>query len=248
MRTITDMAGIRALAHTFLLLEPEPTACAPIVVKHPFTDSGIVALRTKGEEIMTADIMKDMAARAKWRELIGKNIDGAQNVYHIYGMLTKSYYFAFLKFARPYLGKEDFSKILGSAWVMAEAPNQDPNFRKAGLLSLFKSADPKALMEPREYERLLALDEVVTVYRGVTPYNADNVKALSWTLDMEKAEWFARRFGQEGCVYRAEIAKEHVLALFLGRGEKEVIVDPGQLRNIKAVQDEKQELVQSMGQ
>ena len=38
-----------------------------------------------------ADIMKDMAARAKWRELIGKHIDGAQNVYQIYGMLTKSY-------------------------------------------------------------------------------------------------------------------------------------------------------------
>ncbi len=248
MRTVTDMAGIRALAHTLLLLEPEPTACTPIVVKHPFTDSGIVALRTTGTEIMTADIMKDMAVRAKWRELIGKHIDGAQNVYQIYGMLTKSYYFAFLKFARPYLSKEDLSGILAHAWVMAEAPNQDPNFRQAGLLSLFKSADPKALMEPHEYERFLALDEVVTVYRGVTPYNADNVKALSWTLKKQTAEWFAGRFGQEGCVYRAEIAKEHVLALFLGRGEMEVIVDPVQLRNIEAVQEEKEELVQAMGQ
>ena len=248
MRENTDMTGIRALAHTLLLLEPEPTACAPIVVKHPFTDSGIVALRTTGTEIMTADIMKDTAVRAKWRELIGKHIDGAQNVHQIYGMLTKSYYFAFIKFARPYLGREDFSRILGSAWVTAEAPNQDPNFRKAGLLSLFRSADPEALMEPHEYEQFLALDEVVTVYRGVTPYNADNIKALSWTLQKQTAEWFAGRFGQEGCVYRAEIAKEHVLALFLGRSEAEVIVDPGHLRNIEAVQEEEPEYAQTMGQ
>lgn len=43
-----------------------------------------------------------------------------------------------------------------------------------------------------------------------------------------------------------ETLEEHVFALFLGRGEMEVIVDHGYLRNIEAVQEEKQELVQSM--
>ena len=32
----------------------------------------------------------------------------------------------------------------------------------------------------------------MTVYRGVTPYNAKNIRALSWTLDRETAEKTAR--------------------------------------------------------
>ena len=63
---------------------------------------------------------------------------------------------------------------------------------------MFKSADPKALMEDDEYEQLQKLDGTLTVYRGVTSYNADNIKALSWSLSKETAEWFAHRFNQDG--------------------------------------------------
>lgn len=43
----------------------------------------------------------------------------------------------------------------------------------------------------------------VCVYRGVTSYNAENVEALSWTLNREAAEWFAHRRGENGAVYEA---------------------------------------------
>ena len=69
-------------------------------------------------------------------------------------------------------------------------------------------------------------------YRGVTPYNQKNVKALSWTLDRQTAEWFAHRFGEEGTVYEAQIKKEHIHAYFSGRNESEVIVDPMYLEQI----------------
>ena len=46
------------------------------------------------------------------------------------------------------------------------------------------------------------------------------------------AEWFAKRYGQEGTVYEAQINKEHIYALFDGRAEAEVIVDPKHLKNI----------------
>ena len=42
-------------------------------------------------------------------------------------------------------------------------------------------------------------------YRGVTTFNAKNVKALSWTLDRSVVEWFASRFDEDGTVYQAQI-------------------------------------------
>ena len=83
-----------------------------------------------------------------------------------------------------------------------------------------------------EREQLEELDDTVTVYRGVTSYNADNIKALSWTLDYKTAEWFAHRFDEDGTVYEAQIPKQHIYALFNGRGESEVIVDPKHLTDI----------------
>ena len=81
-------------------------------------------------------------------------------------------------------------------------------------------------MDEEEYAVYQSLEDPVTVYRGVTSYNAKNIKALSWTLDRDTAEWFAHRFGEEGTVYEAQISKEHILAFFNGRNESEVVVDP----------------------
>ena len=102
---------------------------------------------------------------------------------------------------------------------------------------MFKQADPTCLMEQDEYIQFKALDDTVTVYRGVTPHNAKSVKALSWSLNQETAEWFAHRFGENGTVYEAQIDKKHIYAYFGGRNESEVIVDPSYLTNITEVQD-----------
>ena len=66
---------------------------------------------------------------------------------------------------------------------------------------------------------------------------AKSVKALSWSLDQETAEWFAPRFDENGTVYEAQIDKKHIYAYFCGRNESEVIVDPSYLTNITEVQD-----------
>ena len=87
-------------------------------------------------------------------------------------------------------------------------------------------------MNQEERAAYKSLEDIVTVYRGVTSYNVKNVKALSWTLDRDTAEWFAHRFGEEGTVYEAQIPKEHILAYFNGRNESEVVVDPKYLEQI----------------
>ena len=97
---------------------------------------------------------------------------------------------------------------------------------------MFKDAAPHILMDKDEQKQLAELDDTVTVYRGVTTYNAKNIKALSWTLEQKTAEWFAHRFGEDGTVYESQIPKQHIYALLNGRGESEVIVDPKYLTDI----------------
>lgn len=97
--------------------------------------------------------------------------------------------------------------------------NRDAEVSHTQLTEMFRHSDPAALMDEAEQAQLAELDDTVTVYRGVTTINSDNLLALSWTLDYETADWFARRFDEDGTVYKAQIDKEHIFALFNGRDE-----------------------------
>ncbi len=152
-------------------------------------------------------------------------------------MCNKPYALTFLKFAEHHLSREDFSNILSDAWIRSENPNEDPNVDTGKLVSMFKNADRDILMDEDELNELELLDDEVTVYRGVTPYNEKNIKAMSWTLSYETASWFANRFKQDGTVYEATIDKAHILALFNGRNESEVIVEPEYLTDIEEAEE-----------
>lgn len=214
---------------------------SPLVVKHPFTDSGIVGLRKENGSIAVTDLTSDPTSLCAWQGQMGRLIDNSQKPIDLFMMITKPYKLGFLRYAAPYLSEQDAALFLSQAWIITEAPNSDPNLSKSELLSLFCSVDPQMLMDEEEYELFRSLDDVVTVYRGVTSYNAENVKALSWTLNRDIAEWFAHRFGEQGTVYEAQIPKEHICAVFMGRNEAEVIVDPKCLLDISPVQEQKQE-------
>ena len=111
-------------------------------------------------------------------------------------MITKPYGLTFLKYTAQDLSREDMAQILVSAWTRSEAPHQDVNVTVKQFLRMFKQADPTCLMEQDEYIQFNTLHDTVTVYRGVTPHNAKSVKALSWLLDQETAEWFSPRFDE----------------------------------------------------
>lgn len=178
------------------------------------------------------DLLNKEEDLATWREMVGKQIDSAENTAQVFFLLNKPYYLTFLKFTAPVLSQEDLGQLLAHAWILEECPNQDRNVSKRELLALFRSVPPELLMDEEEHTVYRSLDDPVTVYRGVTSYNAKNIKALSWTLDRETAEWFAHRFGEEGTVYEAQIPKKYILAFFNGRNESEVVVDPKHLEQI----------------
>ena len=235
MRKETNMAGVRSVAKALLMLDINLTDYSPMIVQHPFTSSGMVAAPTENGLAML-DITQGDENLSAWRGLMVKQIDQAKNAYHIYMMLNKPYALSFLSLAEPHLSKKDFSEILADAWIRSENPNMDKNFVKKSLVDMFKKADQSILMDGEEKDVFDSFDDTVTIYRGVTSYNAKNIKALSWTTDYQTAEWFAHRFGEEGTVYEAQISKEHILAFFNGRNESEVIVDPKYLTDITEAQ------------
>ena len=185
-----------------------------MVVSHPFTNSGFAGLRDEDGGVSIGALLEDPKALSRWRQQVGRSIDRAVSPWEIA-----------LQLNTPYL--------LAAAWTIDEAPNQDPNLSHRSLADLFRSVSPKYLMDAEELRQFQTLEDPVTVYRGVTSHNAQNIRALSWTLDRDTAEWFAHRFGEDGTVYEAQIAKAHILAVFLGRNEWEVVVDPKYLEQVQ---------------
>ncbi len=239
MREKTDLQKLKELAVVFLEMDVEKTQWSPMVVLHPFATSSIVylpPLNPKG--VPMVDILENPEGLRRWKDMLRGSIEQSETVFEIYGMMTKPYLMAYLKFAQPYLNQEDLSKMLSDIWIRTEAPNLDPNLTPRMLEKLFEKAHKSTLMDEMEYQQYRNLPDVVTVYRGVTSYNQKNGRALSWTLDQEVAHWFAHRFSEEGTVYQAKIKKENILALFLHRSEKEVIVKPECLMEISEVMTE----------
>lgn len=98
----TDLTALKSLAHTFLYLEIQPTKMSPLVVKHPFTDSGITVIRDKNNSIQPADLLNDPRALDCWRGQMAQNIQEAESSNQLFYMVTKSYRLAFLKHTAGY--------------------------------------------------------------------------------------------------------------------------------------------------
>lgn len=130
------------------------------------------------------------------------------------------------------MDEKEFAQLLALCWIQTEAPNQDVNVSQRELVEMFQNAKTENLMNLDECRKFAELPNELEIYRGVTEKNKDNILAMSWTMKRETAEWFAARFQGEGKVYKATIRKEDILAVFLGRNEAEVIVDPKNLKDI----------------
>lgn len=233
----TDLELVKKTAGYLLYTDINLTEFSPIVIQHPFASSGFAMVNKNGKPELL-NITESEENADLWRKAVKEQIDESRNAFEIYMMTNKPYGMTFLKFTAPYLSSEDFAKILSDAWISSENPNDDPNLSQRDLVEMFELADKEELMSEREKQIFDNLPTVVTLYRGVTSYNADNVKALSWTLDKDVAEWFSKRFDEDGTVYQANIHKNHVLAYFAGRNESEVIVDPKFLFEITSIEDQ----------
>jgi hypothetical protein len=117
----------------------------------------------------------------------------------------------------------DYWELLGAVWTDSENIWQNLPIWKR----LLRSERPHKFrfMDEDERKALKELPSQLTVYRGCTAGLNEN--GLSWTLDKDKAAWFASRFltkSQKPCVHTKTISRKKVFAYLTGRNESEVII------------------------
>ena len=225
MITETNLEAVRETVLSFLYLDIEETELSPVFVNHPIFESGI--MYSGNQCINLFDGGLDEA-----RKLYHQKISSISKTEDFLCIMRKAYYLTFLKYARSALSKTDFSRLLGTAWTEEEMPNDDINVSVFQAARWFRSANKQVLMNPEEYQKYLELPDIFTVYRGVTP--GHNPNGLSWTHNLDKAKWFANRFGK-GYIRTGIVKKENVLAYFSRRGEEEIVVSPKNLISLDII-------------
>jgi hypothetical protein len=123
---------------------------------------------------------------------------------------------------------ELYWRTLGDVWSMAEFFHDNAMMWRA-LLKRHPEGR-RAIMDENERAVLAGLLDPVTVWRGVS--EPDHAAGFSWSLDREKAEWFARRWsilpevGEQPTLVTGSVARGDVIAYQAGRKESEIIALP----------------------
>jgi len=117
---------------------------------------------------------------------------------------------------------EDYWKLLAECWVDSENLHQIWNLTDF----LYIDRDNRqSIMNKQELALYNRLPEEFPVYRG---HQRINEEGHSWTLSFSKADRFATRYSkedQEAVISQAVCLKSWVVAVFLRRGEYEVVVE-----------------------
>ena len=108
----TDLLRVKLVAHTFLDVQIQETALSPVIVSHPFTNSGISALRNEDGSLSMVDLINNSDDCTRWRRKVGEQIDSAENVHQIFVLLNPPYYLTFIKFAASDLSEKDLGQLV----------------------------------------------------------------------------------------------------------------------------------------
>lgn len=143
-----------------------------------------------------------------------------------------------LLFERPYrleafesikhnLSDEEYWEVLSEIWTDSENIWQnDTEWRNC--LESEREGRSKYFMDEDEQKVFKALPAEVEVYRGYAHDGAS--EGLSWSLNKERAEWFAKRLvhrpEEKPRLVSGKVKKQHVLAYLNGRQEEEIVVMP----------------------
>jgi len=134
-----------------------------------------------------------------------------------------------------------YYEFLKDAWIQTEFPMQSFDSNEDALIEFYYFDKPQLMMNDTELQFYNSLPQEVKIYRGIRvedELDEENI-GLSYTFNKEKAEWFAKRFSQDGkgtpTLIEATIDKDDILSVFLDRDEDEILVNPDkvEITNIK---------------
>ncbi|UVK63489.1 hypothetical protein SEA_AEGEUS_136 [Mycobacterium phage Aegeus] len=123
------------------------------------------------------------------------------------------------------LPDSEYWPLIGRVWTDSENIWENRDIWE-GLLTDESRLDRHLIMSQDERDALDALPSTLAVYRG---YDAAQGTAdgLSWTLDEDRARWFARRLNPElPSIITGTVGKADVIAHFTGRNEAEIVALP----------------------
>jgi hypothetical protein len=115
----------------------------------------------------------------------------------------------------------EFWAIVGSVWQDSESIYASLNTWKRLWASEIEGR--RTCMSEKDICVFDSLPEQIELWRGTSH---TSIGGLSWTLDQEKAIWFARRFctnSRVPLVAKGTVAKGDVLAYFGERDEREIV-------------------------
>ncbi len=160
-------------------------------------------------------------------------IEESESMDSILLLIDKSYRLQFFERIQKTLSPDDLGRLLADIWVNGENPNNDV-VPLPTIVKWFKKASRESLMDAEELAYYDSLPDEFTVYRGIG--SKSNKKGISYTLSLEKAEWFAKRFQQKnGYVLTGTAKKQDVLAYFNSREEREVLIEPKNISGLHKI-------------
>lgn len=194
------------------------------LVQHPFFPNRFVCCNPKNTERPFLDILgSDDDMQEAFRRYKGF-IEEKDSIDSILLLMAAPYRLPFFKHIQKTLSPDEMGRMLADIWVGSENPNNSM-VPLSTLIKWFKQASRESLMDAEELAYYDSLPDEFTVYRGIG--SKSNKKGISYTLSLEKAEWFAKRFQQKkGYVLTGTAKKQDVLAYFNSRKEQEVLIEP----------------------
>ena len=132
----------------------------------------------------------------------------------------------------PHLDDVEKPELLADAITMGDFPSRVAWFLWCALDELLDLGS-LAFDGDQARQRYEQLPDLITVYRGTVQAEADDgLTGICWTLNPDKAQWFATTHGRfrnrnsPPVVLTATIRKWEVAGLLLDRGEDEVLLNP----------------------
>ena len=178
----------------------------------------------------------------KMIELLRENIEIVEKVFYEEGDFSD---------ILPMVEKRYYIHLFNSSYHLTESPTKRVAFREAYTMieDCFSRIKPNIILdvfsdytEEEKQELLntlnkLNLEDTITIYRGANDDSTELEKALSWSLNVDTARFFATRFGATGTVYKATVKKDKIKWYFDDRNESEVIVFNQDLQDIIILED-----------
>jgi len=177
---------------------------------------------------------------AYYKNLV-KTIPDKDFVSVLFMLVHKSQKVSLYQLIQRFLTKTQRGQLLRDCWVSAEFPSLYSLQNGFDFINELKKVGSEHVMEKSEIKKLKDLPDTVVCYRGV--YNEAFKDGASYSLSIDKARWFAKRFRAsnqsdiiflsingvscdlpyQGLVYKLECSKQSVLVYF--QREDEVVVD-----------------------